>query len=558
MNNVASFLQSLARQRDPARQGSFLQNLGIADLVDGAPAAPAGSQAPARREPAPAAPPSLAPPTRGQPDAGGDRTSMAGGRGDARSGYPASAPAHAQPPLPGARQMALEQGTGRRETPPFRMPNANELADTWAEVTAMTAEDPSAAKRWAAPLQNLQTLALTQHHQQFKGDPMASPADAARYARHMGAITGRFGNPLSAKEAADWGDYVRASDSKALGAAKQALAEGNLAQLNQHIGALMGPGWRATGVQQGSYELGGVAVPAHVLTLTGPDDATKQINSVEFELAQADLETRLRLAEAQAKAAEAKAGEPTRKLKIENEGIQAEILNRQLKQQRDNPQAATAGPEKLGDLDKLAAEAYYKRLGEIDKMDPTMASPEVKQRLREALGREMAPALGRVMPWLAGQDGPSPELRALLGDTPGAAAPGAPGQVAPGQTPVPSAPAAGTPTPSMGLVEQAQAERAAGQRQGQQSAARFIANQTQAGAYQRAVTVAQTAMQRNDPGLAQDAMAQLDQIADFLDPASRANALRMTRILMAIRDDAATGPSVPGAQTPQAQARPPG
>ena len=253
---------------------------------------------------------------------------------------------------------------------------------------------------------------------------MASPEDAVRYARHWGEFAGWFGEPMSAEEASRWAAYRDGAEAKEIEKAKRAIVQGDWTRLDEAVQVLM-PGWKFEKVEDGTYPLGGLEVPTKKVTVIGPTGERQVIDSTDFELGQANLETRIKLAEAKAKAEQAKAGETTQALTQANQELKARIDNRDLQQQWDNPQApGTAAPTRnLTDLEKEAVKSYYDRLKEIDKLE---ASPEVKTRLREEIGREMAPALGRVMPWLAGQGGPSAEFQSLVnGDAEAAGGPAA-------------------------------------------------------------------------------------------------------------------------------------
>ena len=289
---------------------------------------------------------------------------------DAASGATMATP----PPAPSAPRAMAQQGvslTGERADakPAQKIPSVDEIATAWQEVRLITAANPDAAKRWEPRLRALRDLAVARHHQDFSGDPMASPEQAVAYARHMGALGPRFGDPMDPGDAAKWSVWLDGKRAEGLSKAKQAITQGNLAQINQHLPALMGEGWQATGVEQGRYAIGNMEVPAHVVTLVGPDGQPRTINSVEFELAQAGLETKIKLAEARRKAQEEQAGQPTRKLQGENEQIKAEIENARLKQLRDNQQASATT-----DMTKLQEKQFeaWKELRKEILKDPTL------------------------------------------------------------------------------------------------------------------------------------------------------------------------------------------
>lgn len=321
-----------------------------------------------------------------------------------------------------------DQGSAAVPHGGYRIPTARELARLWHQNNLDVADDPVLAKMVAPQQEQLRRLAMVQHNQSFRGDPMASPEEAARYARHWGEFGGMFGEPMTPDAAAKWGDYVEGRHTKRVKEAKEAMMQGDLPGINRHVQELVGPGWQATGVEASTYDVGGQAVPSRKVTLKGPDGQEQVVDTVEFELGQANLETRWKIARDQAEAArkrtEEEATAPTRALERENKQLEAEGRNRQLKQQRDNP--AAAGPAvEMTKPEEEAAKSYFKQQEEINKSE---ASAEVKLAQQQELDQRFAPVLQRVYPHLTRSAGPSPEARALFGLDPagGAAASGGP------------------------------------------------------------------------------------------------------------------------------------
>ncbi len=258
-NELLSFLQRAMVNKRDVETNPFLAELGIADLVDGPPR---------------------------------QATVQPGMQSEA-------------PPMMSPRQAVGELGTAPAIPRRFKIPSANELADAWQDIRMMTASDQEAHKRYAPQLDAIRALAIDRHHQDFKGDPIAAPV---AYARHMGALAGRFGEPMSPAEAAKWQQYLEGEQADSVNRAKKAISEGNLWQINRSLENLMGPGWKATKVEPGTYTVGNLELPANVVTLIGPDGNPHTINSTEFEMGQASLETRLRVAEANRKAQVATGG----------------------------------------------------------------------------------------------------------------------------------------------------------------------------------------------------------------------------------------------------------
>jgi hypothetical protein len=515
VNELISFLQK-ARVGRPEEKPPFLEALGIADLVA---SKPQPEQAPRAEAAAGGGRPGAAPATVAAPGGGGPGAPVETAATSATvDGTQAMTPAAS------SRQVVGAAGTAPTMPRGFKVPKAEELADAWHDIRIMTASNPEAYKRYAPQLDAIQGLAIARHRQAFKGDPIENPVD---YARHMGSIAGRFGEPMAASEAGKWQQYMEGERGAALGRAKKALTEGNLPQINRDIEALLGPGWRATGVEQGAAAVGGLELPAYIVTFTGPNGERQQVNSVDFELGQANLETRLRVAEANRKAEEAKGGEKTRELTQANAEKQAMITGRALDAQLANPQGAAGAPADLTDREKIRHEAYYKERLEIIKGD---ASPEVKQRMLEELAQDYSDVVGGG--GAPGQaTGLSPEGATLFGLEGQGAAPAAGGTAGAGGAP--GAPPAARVEPTGPLSERIQGEQQAAQ------AARTQARERQGRQEQREAILGRleqtwTEVRQNDEQR-QAAIAELDRLhqeaAGSLSASERQRMERLMRLL---------------------------
>lgn len=353
---------------------------------------------------------------------------------------------------PTAAGTVRERGSAAVPRGEFRIPSAKELAQRWHQNNLDVADDPVLVKMVQPMQEQLRKLAVVQHHNAFRDDPMASPEAAARYARHW-ELGGMFGEPMTPEAAAKWGDYVEGSQTKRVKAAKEAMMRGDLPGINRYITGLMPEGWQATGVEESTFDVAGTVVPSRKVTFKGPEGTEPLVvDSTEFELGQANLETRWKIAkdraDAEKKRAEEASAAPTKALEQENKQLQAESTNKQLKRQRDNP---TAPAVEMTDAEKEAAKSYFKQQEEINKSD---VSNDVKSALLKDLDERMAPVLQRAYPHLgrAGAGGLAPESAAIIFGTGETAPAGAgPGLLQRSDGPCGSAPPA--PVPQQGLMD---------------------------------------------------------------------------------------------------------
>lgn len=348
-----TFLQQHGIKRDP--RGAFEENLDLPGSAPEPEPVARGRPVPAERAPV------------------SEPVALAEAPGESLAPSPTRAVAQAEP-------VAVAPSP-RREPP---TPDPFQMAEGYQSALREASQHPAVLKSMAPRLEAMRQKAAGIHAANYQGDPLADPAG---YAKHMGELDGRFGQPMSAKEAAYWQKWQAGDKASRIDRAEEALQKGDLASLKDNIDDLLGEGVTAIGVEPGTANIGGVEVPSHIILTKGPDGKTVPINSVEFLAQRASLETRLKLAQSQQQTAEAKRQEPTKRLQEENVRLDAEQKNKLLKQAAETPAVSAADRaryEALQKHDETVRKMYEKAAGDAEKMTVIQA---YDQRERQRLGQ---------------------------------------------------------------------------------------------------------------------------------------------------------------------------
>ena len=297
----------------------------------------------------------------------------------------AAAPVESPTPSPTravARAAPVAVAPAPRREPPT--PDPFQMAEGYQAALSEASQHPAVLKSMAPRLEAMRQKAAGIHAANYQGDPLADPEG---YAKHMGELDGRFGQQMSAKEAAYWQKWQAGDKAARIDRAEEALQKCDLATLKDNIYDLLGEGVTAIGVEPGTATIGGVEVPSHIILTKGPDGKTVPINAVEFLAQRASLETRLKLAQSQQQTAEAKRQEPTKRLQEENVKLDAEQKNKLLKQAAEAAPVSAADRaryEALQKHDETVRKMYEKAAGDAAKMTVIQA---YDQRERQRLGQ---------------------------------------------------------------------------------------------------------------------------------------------------------------------------
>lgn len=400
-----------------------------------------------------------------------------------------------------ARAEPVAVAPAPRRAPPT--PDPFQMAEGYQAALSEASQHPAVLKSMAPRLEAMRQKAAGIHAANYQGDPLADPAG---YAKHMGELDGRFGQPMSAKEAAYWQKWQAGDKAGRIDRAEEALQKGDLATLKDNIDDLLGEGVTAIRVDPGTANIGGVDVPSHIILTQGPDGKTVPINSVEFLAQRASLETRLKLAQSQQQTAEAQRQEPTKRLQEENVKLDAEQKNKLLKQ------AAEAAP--VSAADRARYEALQKHDETVRKMYEKAAGDAAKMTVIQAYDQRERQRLGQ-----GGAGTPGAEL---WGDNPPPAAPGTASRAQAEQAAQQAMLEAMPPSQRLQYAQQQEQQRRRDKAASQQ--------QQQALDKELAAIASQAEIQR-DPAAKQQALSRLDAIAEQYPARQREAEAVMQRLL---------------------------
>ena len=198
-------------------------------------------------------------------------------------------------PAPGREQALL--GPQVAQAPPkFKLPPVDEMVADY-QRWQMMASDPAVAKEVAPRMQAWRNLTLQQHAAAFKGDPMASPEQAAAYARHMGQIQGQLSQPMAWEEAAKIAEYTQGQKAQLPTQFMQGLNRYDKAAVQPFIDDVFGDGWRLQSLAPGKANIGGTEVEVPSITVVGPNGETKTHTSVEVAALFGNFEGAVKISE---------------------------------------------------------------------------------------------------------------------------------------------------------------------------------------------------------------------------------------------------------------------
>lgn len=234
-------------------------------------------------------------------------------------------------PAPG-REQALQGPQVAQAPPKFKLPPVDEMVADY-QRWQMLAADPEVAKEVAPRMQAWRNLTLQQHAAAFPGDPMASPEQAAAYARHMGQVQGQLSQPMPWEQAAKIAEYTQGQKAQLPTQFMQGLNRYDKAAVQPFIDDVFGDGWKLQHLGPGKANIGGTEVEVPSITVVGPNGETKTHTSVEVAALFGNFEGAVKIAELNRKR--------------DLEAAQAEL---DLARANQDPAAAAAAFEKLTTL----------------------------------------------------------------------------------------------------------------------------------------------------------------------------------------------------------------
>lgn len=194
---------------------------------------------------------------------------------------PQVAPAAAAAATPAPGRAVAQQGAQVAQPPPkFKLPPVDEMVANYQRWTMMAA-DPDVAREVAPRLQAWRNLTLQQHAQNFDGDPMASPEQAAAYARHMGKVQGQLGQPLPWEQAAKIAEYTEGRKAQMPQQFLAGMNRYDKAAVQPFIDDVFGDGWTLQSLAPSKANIGGTEMEVPSITVVGPNGETRTHTSVE-------------------------------------------------------------------------------------------------------------------------------------------------------------------------------------------------------------------------------------------------------------------------------------
>lgn len=198
-------------------------------------------------------------------------------------------------PAPG-RKQALQGPQVAQAPPKFHLPPVEKMVEDYQRWQMMAA-DPEVAKEVAPRMQAWRNLTLQQHAKAFQGDPMASPEQAAAYARHMGQIQGQLSQPMPWEEAAKIAEYTQGQKSKLPTQFLEGMNRYDKAAVQPFIDDVFGDGWTLQSLAPGKVNIGGNEVEVPSITVVGPNGEVRTRTSVDVSAMFGNFEGAYKLAE---------------------------------------------------------------------------------------------------------------------------------------------------------------------------------------------------------------------------------------------------------------------
>lgn len=218
----------------------------------------------------------------------------------ARAPEPVAAPQEAQvaavapTPAPG-REMA-QQGAQVAPAPPkFKLPPVDQMVNDYQRWTMMAA-DPDVARELAPRLNAWKNLTMQQHAAAFDGDPMESPEKAAAYARHMGQISGRLGQPMKWEEAANIAEYTEGRKAKMPTRFLQGMNSYDQTLVKPLVDDVFGADWEMVSLAPSKTRVGDSEMDVPTLTIRNARTGeVRPVSVFDAEAAFGNLEGRLKI-----------------------------------------------------------------------------------------------------------------------------------------------------------------------------------------------------------------------------------------------------------------------
>lgn len=194
---------------------------------------------------------------------------------------PQAAPAAVAATTPAPGRAVAQQGAQVAQPPPkFKLPPVDEMVADYQRWTMMAA-DPDVAREVAPRLQAWRNLTLQQHAKAFQGDPMASPEQAAAYARHMGKVQGQLGQPMPWEQAAKIAEYTEGRKAQMPQQFLAGMNRYDKAAVQPFIDDVFGDGWTLQSLAPSKANIGGTEMEVPSITVVGPNGETRTHTSVE-------------------------------------------------------------------------------------------------------------------------------------------------------------------------------------------------------------------------------------------------------------------------------------
>lgn len=218
----------------------------------------------------------------------------------ARAPEPVAGPQEAQvaavapTPAPG-REMA-QQGAQVAPAPPkFKLPPVDEMVNDYQRWTMM-ASDPDVARELAPRLNAWKNLTMQQHAAAFDGNPLESPEKAAAYARHMGQISGRLGQPMKWEEAANIAEYTEGRKAKMPTRFLQGMNSYDKTLVKPLVDDVFGEDWEMVSLAPSKTRVGDGEMDVPTLTIRNKrTEEVRPVSVFDAEAAFGNLEGRLKL-----------------------------------------------------------------------------------------------------------------------------------------------------------------------------------------------------------------------------------------------------------------------
>lgn len=199
-------------------------------------------------------------------------------------------------PAAPARALAQQGAQVAQPPPKFKLPPVDEMVADY-QRWQMMASDPEVAKEVKPRMDAWKNLTMQQHAQAFPGDPMASPDQAAAYARHMGQISGRLGAPMSWDEASRIAEYTEGRKAQLPTQFMEGMKRYDQALVQPLVDDVFGDGWEMVSLAPGKTTVGGTEMEVPTLTVRDKaSGATKALTPIDVSAVFGNMEGKLKYA----------------------------------------------------------------------------------------------------------------------------------------------------------------------------------------------------------------------------------------------------------------------